>query len=81
MIFYVCNDDFTYWSDENCGCGCKPDICKLQPETGLCKAAFTRYYYDADTECCKEFIYGGCGGNDNNFNTQQECETFAEENC
>ncbi|CAL1298886.1 unnamed protein product [Larinioides sclopetarius] len=32
-----------------------------------------RYYYDDLEEACKLFIYGGCGGNTNNFVTIEEC--------
>lgn len=36
--------------------------CALRPETGHCRAAFPRYYFDAASGSCKEFIWGGCGG-------------------
>ena len=36
--------------------------CQLEPETGPCKAAFTRYYYDKEEKTCKTFIWGGCNG-------------------
>ena len=51
------------------------DICKLPAVTGPCKAAISRYYYDADAGTCKEFTYGGCEGNQNNFQTSKECKT------
>ena len=51
-----------------------PDVCSLPPETGPCRAAFPRYYYDPSTQQCKHFIYGGCQGNENNFKTFEECE-------
>nr|CAD7453342.1 unnamed protein product [Timema tahoe] len=41
--------------------------CSEPPETGLCKALFNRYYYDYENHTCYEFIYGGCGGNCNNY--------------
>ncbi|CAI9549543.1 unnamed protein product [Staurois parvus] len=28
-----------------------------------------RYYYNKDMDICDKFIYGGCGGNANNFYT------------
>ncbi|KAJ7305057.1 hypothetical protein JRQ81_010855 [Phrynocephalus forsythii] len=49
------------------------DKCNLPLEIGRCKAAFERYYYDTVTRRCEPFIYGGCGGNANNFLTNSEC--------
>jgi len=50
------------------------DVCKQEKVVGSCKASFPRFYYDLNMKKCKEFIYGGCGGNDNNFKTKDECE-------
>ena len=48
--------------------------CNLPRETGFCRAAFTRYYYNTSSGNCESFIWGGCGGNANNFNTLDECK-------
>ncbi|XP_073674045.1 kunitz-type protease inhibitor 2 [Garra rufa] len=50
------------------------DHCLLPKEVGNCRAAFPRFYYDVTNQTCKQFIYGGCGGNNNNFDSQKECE-------
>ncbi|XP_077064713.1 kunitz-type protease inhibitor 2 isoform X2 [Siphateles boraxobius] len=50
------------------------ELCRLPSAVGKCRAAFPRFYYDVTNQTCKQFIYGGCDGNDNNFNTQEECE-------
>lgn len=34
-----------------------------------------RFYSDPATGICLPFTYGGCGGNDNKFLTQEECES------
>ncbi|CAG0895161.1 unnamed protein product, partial [Darwinula stevensoni] len=47
--------------------------CSLPPDVGPCRAYLKRYFYDARVAQCKTFIYGGCGGNANNFATLQEC--------
>ena len=43
-------------------------------ETGVCRAALPRWYYNIISGKCEQFIYGGCGGNENNFGTSDECE-------
>ncbi|KAH6931070.1 hypothetical protein HPB50_022047 [Hyalomma asiaticum] len=50
-----------------------PESCRLEPERGLCYAAFTLYYFDAAAGTCEEFLYGGCGGNANRFGSLEEC--------
>lgn len=48
----------------------------LQPaRQGRCRGLIPRFYFDAKTNECKSFKYGGCGGNGNNFKTVEECET------
>lgn len=41
---------------------------------GPCRAAKPRWYFDMDSHECREFTYGGCGGNNNNFATHTECQ-------
>jgi len=52
-----------------------PELCHLNAEQGPCKGRFPRYFYDRrrGIEDCKEFIWGGCGGNDNKFLTKEQC--------
>ncbi|OPL20549.1 hypothetical protein AM593_00866, partial [Mytilus galloprovincialis] len=49
------------------------DPCYLPKKTGFCRAAFRRYFYNADTGNCERFTYGECRGNENNFKTIREC--------
>ena len=48
-------------------------ICSLPKMVGVCKASFTNYYFNMETKKCEEFVYGGCGGNANRFETMEEC--------
>ena len=50
------------------------EYCFLPPDSGPCECYWPRYYYNATTGCCEEFIYGCCEGNENNFLTLAECE-------
>jgi hypothetical protein len=50
------------------------DICALPIEPGHCLAYMPRYGFNSDTGECESFIYGGCQGNANRFDTLSECE-------
>ncbi|XP_061865420.1 kunitz-type protease inhibitor 4 [Colius striatus] len=59
-----------------CGYTCQEpvlDFCYLPSVCGTCKALFRRFFFNASSQQCEEFIYGGCGGNRNNFETKGEC--------
>lgn len=48
--------------------------CDLPPKKGICEAYMPRYFFNATSKQCEEFIYGGCHGNKNRFSTIEECE-------
>ncbi|XP_064516334.1 collagen alpha-3(VI) chain isoform X8 [Pseudopipra pipra] len=52
------------------------DICWLQKDVGTCRDFVLMWYHDPNTRSCARFWYGGCGGNENRFHTQKECENF-----
>ncbi|KAH9509812.1 hypothetical protein Btru_045270 [Bulinus truncatus] len=51
----------------------KPFECFLPSETGRCRARQIKFYYDVHSKSCAKFIYGGCRGNPNRFDTLTEC--------
>ncbi|XP_051833157.1 tissue factor pathway inhibitor 2 [Antechinus flavipes] len=51
-----------------------PARCLLPPDAGPCRALVPSFYYDRHLQSCRSFIFGGCEGNDNNFDTQEDCE-------
>ncbi|GIY83333.1 papilin [Caerostris extrusa] len=70
-----------YGSKAECLKSCAPkpqepnprDTCDLPAETGRCRGHFRRFHFDKASGQCKSFVYGGCGGNANNFKTEDEC--------
>ncbi|KAL1512853.1 hypothetical protein ABEB36_002368 [Hypothenemus hampei] len=49
------------------------EICAMVPEAGPCSDYITHYYYDGASGVCRNFTYGGCGGNYNNFESEEMC--------
>ncbi|XP_015282965.1 PREDICTED: papilin-like [Gekko japonicus] len=61
-----------------CSLGCLDSVrserCQLPPETGPCRQKLQRYYYNHEQKRCLTFVYGGCPGNGNNFETEKACQ-------
>uniref|UniRef100_A0A4W3GYW6 Amyloid beta (A4) precursor-like protein 2 n=1 Tax=Callorhinchus milii TaxID=7868 RepID=A0A4W3GYW6_CALMI len=48
-------------------------VCSQEAMTGPCRAMIPRWYFNANKKKCVRFIYGGCGGNRNNFDSEEYC--------
>ena len=56
----------------------RPESCLLPPDYGRCRHATKAWYFDIDSQECKQFIYGGCGGNANRFLQKDECNMLCK---
>ena len=52
-------------------------LCYRDPNPGVCKAAIEKYYFDGNTNSCKPFTWGGCGGSVP-FDTMNLCQMLCE---
>jgi hypothetical protein len=64
------------------GSDCAPiDTCSLPPSVGQCGSAVARWYFDVATGGCEQFVWSGCGGNDNNFESREACGATCNDPC
>ncbi|XP_037542087.1 collagen alpha-1(XXVIII) chain [Nematolebias whitei] len=47
--------------------------CDLTIDQGTCRDYVIRWYYDKQANACAQFWFGGCGGNENRYETEDEC--------
>ncbi|XGW09635.1 hypothetical protein V3C99_011707 [Haemonchus contortus] len=50
------------------------EICQEPKEEGQCGGTFPRYWYNHEKKKCERFIFTGCKGNRNQFDTEDECK-------
>ncbi|TRZ13503.1 hypothetical protein HGM15179_013603 [Zosterops borbonicus] len=50
------------------------ESCRLPLDEGDCQRYTLRWYYNQRVTECRPFVYSGCHGNLNRFNSKEECE-------
>ncbi|KAI5637760.1 kunitz/Bovine pancreatic trypsin inhibitor domain-containing protein [Phthorimaea operculella] len=53
--------------------GNQPYYCYQVPSKGPCGMVRMVWFFDVVTRRCQRMIYSGCGGNENRFESQAEC--------
>ena len=56
-------------------------ICRREADPGPCRPQdpakyFKRFHFNQTSSSCEIFLYGGCGGNHNNFENKTDCQAF-----
>lgn len=50
------------------------DVCEIPSDAGECQKFVANWFFDTKLARCRQFYYGGCGGNGNNFKSEEDCE-------
>ncbi|XP_077314900.1 WAP, Kazal, immunoglobulin, Kunitz and NTR domain-containing protein 2 [Lithobates pipiens] len=78
FVYGNCNSNWNHFETyELCMMTCMNgpvNFCNYPALQGPCKAYEPRWAYNKLLSQCQSFIYGGCGGNENNFESKEMCE-------
>ena len=48
-------------------------VCELDVDYGSCQSYVHKWYYNKIKNTCDTFVFGGCKGNGNRFDSRDEC--------
>ncbi|XP_054158523.1 thrombin inhibitor hemalin-like [Oppia nitens] len=51
------------------------------PDVGRCRAIVPRWFCNSSSGICQQFTYGGCGGNDNRYDSESMCYSNCADKC
>ncbi|XP_055008773.1 WAP, Kazal, immunoglobulin, Kunitz and NTR domain-containing protein 2 [Boleophthalmus pectinirostris] len=78
FTYSQCNKNRNHFDTyEACMLSCGGELaapCSLPSLQGPCKSYEPRWAYSSVLKKCQSFVYGGCGGNENNFESKEVCE-------
>ena len=68
-----------FMTEAECGNSCAETgtsraMCLLPRSPGPCKDQLPKWYFDNFEKRCLPFYYGGCEGNANRFDSEEECQ-------
>ncbi|XP_034473363.1 male accessory gland serine protease inhibitor-like [Drosophila innubila] len=75
LVLFTCLFAFvaSFITFKNPECG-EPHSTNGANHTPVCRAYWPSWSYNANTKECVSFVYGGCNGNDNRFDSKETCE-------
>lgn len=56
-------------------------VCWARAVSGPCHAMLERWYFMPEKRRCAPFLFGGCGGNRNNFDSEEYCMAVCSSSC
>ncbi|CAB3994272.1 Cysteine-rich motor neuron 1, partial [Paramuricea clavata] len=66
-------------NDQEQNAGLMRHVCLAYPDKRSCSTQTSiRWFYNATTRSCVQFTYGGCGGNFNNFLSEEKCQEVCQ---
>lgn len=76
----TCTPKTLHTGERKCHCA-DHNVCSLPLVEGSCNEDIPRYFFNTTSSRCDVFRYKGCTGNDNNFETHEDCLAECEDLC